>query len=229
MRPLHHLFVGRLATILALLALASCTTVSVPKPQKGQASVPPALALQRLKEGNARFVKGDLARKPSPILQRANLAEGQAPFAVIVACADSRTAPELVFDKPLGGLFVVRCAGNLVDRYGMGSIEYAVEHLGARLVVVLGHQNCGAVAAAMDGGHAPGHIGDLLEKIAPAVQATKGRSGDALQNAINENARRVAAQVRGSRPDLKSLAHGEEVTVLSACYDLNTGAVSWSD
>jgi len=209
------------------LGMSSCTTVSVPKPQKGQASMPPAQALQSLKDGNARFTKGNVAFKPSPSTQRANLAEGQRPYAVIVGCADSRTAPEIVFDQPLGALFVVRTAGNIVDSIEMGSIEYAVEHLGARLVVVLGHEHCGAVAAAVAGGHAPGHIGSVVEKIVPAVQASKGQSGDAVDNAVVENSKRVAAEIRNSHPGLKSMAHGEEVSVLSARYDLDSGEVSW--
>ena len=225
---------GKQRSILMIFAAAaagfdliSCSSVSVPKPQKDQPSVEPGQALRLLKDGNARFVKGDLASKPSPASQRGNLAGGQRPFAVIVGCADSRTAPEIVFDQPLGSLFVVRSAGNLVEPCDMGSIEYAVEHLGARLVIVLGHERCGAVAAALAGGHAPGHIGLLVEKIAPAVKASKGRNGDALDNAVMENAAQVAAQIRNSRPSLKSMAHGEEVTVLAGHYDLDSGEVRW--
>ena len=216
-----------IAALVAGLSFSSCTTVSVPKPEKGQASVSPAQALKRLEEGNARFAKGSLANKPSPSSQRGNLASGQAPYAVIVGCADSRTSPELVFDQPLGALFVVRSAGNLVEPCDMGSIEYAVEHLGARLVVVLGHERCGAVAAAVAGGHAPGHIASLVEKITPAVKASKGKKGDAVENAVRANAELVAAQIRKSKPSLKSMAHGEEVTVVAGRYDLDSGEVTW--
>ena len=227
MKAILHTLNTVTVLLIAGLGFTSCTSVSVPKPQKGQASVAPAQALKLLESGNARFAKGSLACKPSSSSQRANLAEGQRPFAVIVGCADSRTSPEIVFDQPLGTLFVVRSAGNLVEPCDMGSIEYAVEHLGARLVVVLGHERCGAVAAAVAGGHAPGHIATLLQKIAPAVKASKGKKGDAVDNAVIENAEMVAAQIRKSNPSLKSMAHGEEVTVVAARYDLDSGEVAW--
>ena len=118
-------------------------------------SVDPAEALNRLKAGNERFVQGKINDSKSVITQRAATAQGQHPFAIIVACADSRVAPEIVFDQGIGDLFVVRTAGNLVDDHALGSIEYAVEHLGALCIVVLGHQRCGAVTAALEGGSAP--------------------------------------------------------------------------
>lgn len=216
-----------LPVIIAAALMSSCTSVPVPKPAKDQPSVSSDEAGLRLKDGNARFVLGSRASKPSLARQRANLAEGQRPFAIIVGCADSRTSPEILFDQPLGSLFVVRSAGNLVEDLDLGSIEYAVEHLGARLVVVLGHERCGAVAAAVAGGHAPGHIDKLVKAISPAVALTKGKAGDAVENAMMENARRVAAQIRASKPSLKSLAHGEDVVVLPARYDLDTGVVTW--
>lgn len=227
MKAKHHSSAVVIAALVFTLGLPSCSTVSVPKPAKDQAPVPPAQALETLKSGNARFARSTVASKPSPASQRANLAEGQRPFAVIVGCADSRTAPEIIFDQPLGALFVVRSAGNLVDPVGMGSIEYAVAHLGARLVVVVGHDRCGAVAAAVAGGQAPGQIGRVVEKIVPAVRATRGEAGDAVENAMIENARRVAAGIRNATPGLKAMAHGEEVTVLAARYDLDSGEVRW--
>ena len=212
---------------LTAIGLSSCTSVPVSVPVKGQASVAPAQALQRLKDGNSRFVKSRPASKPAASVQRANLANGQRPFAVIVACADSRSSPEILFDEPLGSLFVVRVAGNLVEPCDIGSVEYAVGHLGTRLVVVLGHDKCGAVSAAVAGGHAPGHIANIVAKIAPAVRASRNEPGDKVENAVTANARMVAAQIRNSKPDLKSMANGEDVKVVAARYDLDSGEITW--
>ena len=157
--------------------------------------------------------------------RRAETAGGQHPFAIIVGCADSRTAPEIVFDQNIGDLFVVRTAGNLVDDYALGSIEYAVEHLGARLIVVLGHQSCGAVQAALAGGEAPGHIHALVHAIQPAVEAVKGKPGDPLANAIHENDALVAEKIR-QKAQFGDLA--SQVRVVEGYYDLHTGKVEWA-
>src|SRR4051794_30087811 len=154
-------------------------------------------ALGRLKIGNERFVTETVSAGKPNADRRAATAKEQHPFAIVVACADSRTAPEIVFDENIGDLFVIRTAGGLVDDYALGSIEYAVEHFGVRLIVVLGHQRCGAVTAALSSGFAPGHINSLVRDIQPAVTATKGRQGDALNNAIQENDAEVAAKILG--------------------------------
>src|SRR5205085_10520354 len=118
-----------------------------------------------LKEGNGRFAAGKLAVKDVGAQRRATLAKGQHPFAVVLACADSRVPPELVFDQGLGELFVLRVAGNLADPFVLGSIEYAVEHLHTPLIVVLGHENCGAVAAALTKAAFPGNLGTLVKEV----------------------------------------------------------------
>jgi carbonic anhydrase len=159
-------------------------------------SVGPDEALARLKAGNERFAKSKVSTGKPVAARRAETAKEQHPFAIVVACADSRSAPEIIFDQTIGDLFVIRTAGNLVDDYALGSIEYAVEHLGTRLIVVLGHQRCGAVMAAKAGGSAPGHIDSLVRDIQPAVAASKGQAGDALTNAIHENDAAVAAKIR---------------------------------
>src|SRR5205085_5530051 len=140
-------------------------------------------------EGNLRFATSEVSQGKPIAARRKETAQAQHPFAIIVACADSRTGPELVFDENLGDLFVIRNAGNLVDDHALGSIEYGVEHLGARLIVVLGHERCGAVTAAMAGDTAPGHLQPVVRDIQPAVQAVKGKPGDATQLAVAENAR----------------------------------------
>jgi carbonic anhydrase len=188
-------------------------------------SVSADTALVKLKEGNARFATSAVSEGKPTAAKRAQTAQAQHPFAIIVGCADSRTAPELVFDQNIGDLFVVRTAGNIVDDHGLGSIEYAVEHLGARLIVVLGHKRCGAVSAALASDTAPGHVQSLVRDIQPAVKAAKGKPGDALDNTIAENARLVAARIRQDA-ELGELA--KDVRIVSAVYDLDTGKIEWA-
>src|SRR5206468_8165278 len=127
--------------------------------------------------------------------KRAETAQAQHPFAIVLGCADSRTAPEIVFDQNIGDLFVVRTAGNLVDEHALGSIEYAVDHLGVRLIVVLGHTRCGAVTAALASDTAPGHVQSLVRDIQPAVKAAKSKDRDVTNVAIAENARLMANEI----------------------------------
>jgi len=189
------------------------------------ASVPADAALAKLKEGNLRFATSEVSKGKPTAARRADTAQAQHTFAIIVGCADSRAAPELVFDQNLGDLFVVRTAGNLVNDHALGSIEYAVTVLGARLIVVLGHERCGAVKAALASDHAPGHIDSLVRDIQPAVIAAKGKPGDALDATITENARQVAAQIK-AKAALGDLA--KEVRIVSAVYDLDTGKIEWA-
>jgi carbonic anhydrase len=182
-------------------------------------------ALAKLKEGNARFVSNKVSEGKPNAAKRAETAQSQHPFAIIVGCSDSRTSPEIIFDQNIGDLFVVRIAGNVVDDDGLGSIEYAVEHLGARLVVVLGHSRCGAVIAAMAGDTARGHVESLVRALQPAVKAAKGKSGDATNLTITENAALMAAKVRDDAA-LGDLA--KDVRIVSAVYDLETGKVDWA-
>jgi carbonic anhydrase len=188
-------------------------------------TIAPDEALNRLKAGNERFVSSKDSTSKPVAARRAETAAGQNPFATIVGCADSRTAPEIVFDQGIGDLFVIRTAGNLVDDYALGSIEYAVEHLGVRLIVVLGHERCGAVTAALASASAPGHINALVRDIQPAVTATKGKEGDKLANAIHENDAAVAAKIR-KQAQLGELS--AQVRVVEAYYDLDTGKVEWA-
>jgi carbonic anhydrase len=181
-------------------------------------------ALARLKEGNARFASSTMSTGKPVAAKRAETAQGQHPFAIVLACADSRTAPEIVFDQTIGDLFVVRNAGNLVDDHTVGSIEYAVEHLGVRLIVVLGHSKCGAVTAALESATAPGHILSLVRDIQPAVKATKGKTGDVLELTVAENARLMADKVR-HEAEIGDLA--KQVRIVSAVYHIDTGKIEW--
>jgi carbonic anhydrase len=212
---------------LTVLATITCLSVAalVPAADHPTVSVGADTALAKLKEGNLRFSTSEVSQSKPTAARRAETAQAQHPFAVIVGCADSRTSPELVFEQNLGDLFVIRTAGNLVDDHALGSIEYAVTHLGARLIVVLGHARCGAVRAALESDHAPGHIQSLVRDIQPAVKAAKGKPGDALAAAITENARQVAAQIK-AKAALGDLA--KEVRIVFAIYDLDTGKIEWT-
>jgi carbonic anhydrase len=192
----------------------------------------PDAVLARLLAGNKRFVSGQLTHSGRSPADFAALAEGQAPLAIIVGCADSRVAPELVFDQGVGDLFVVRVAGNIVSGAGptvKGSIEFAVAELGARLIMVLGHTKCGAVQAAIehiDSNDAlPGSIGELIDPIRPAVAAVKGHPGDKLENVTKANVQMGVERLKGLDPILSKFAKTGELKVVGATYELRTGMV----
>ena len=209
---------------LTLISLLSLTTfvfgADHPAP-----SVDADAALAKLKEGNARFSSSKVSQGKPTAAKRAETAQAQHPFAIVLGCADSRTAPEIVFDQNIGDLFVVRTAGNLVDEHALGSIEYAVDHLGARLIVVLGHTRCGAVTAALASDTAPGHVQSLVRGIQPAVKAAKGKDGNVADLTVAENARLMAAKIR-NEASLGEFA--KEVRIISGVYDLDTGKVEWA-
>ena len=186
--------------------------------------VSPDAALSKLIEGNKRFTENKVSASKEIARQRAKTAQAQHPFAIIVGCSDSRTSPEIIFDQGIGDLFVVRSAGNLADDHALGSIEYAVEHLGSRLIVVLGHEHCGAVDAALKSATAPGHVNSIVRDIQPAVQAAKGKPGDTLANTVHENAMEIAQRIRKDA-ELGELA--SQVKVISGYYHLETGKVEW--
>src|SRR5882762_9751917 len=202
-------------TTFNVLATITCSSVValVLAADHPAAAVSADVALAKLKEGNLRFASSDVSQSKPTAARRAETAQAQHPFAIVVGCADSRTAPEIVFDQNIGDLFVVRTAGNLVDEHALGSIEYAVDHLGVRLIVVLGHTRCGAVTAALASDTAPGHVQSLVRDIQPAVKAAKGKPGDALSATVTENARQVAAQIK-AKAALGDLA--KEVRIVSA-------------
>jgi carbonic anhydrase len=201
----------------------------------GPAGTPPDAdaVLAKLLEGNKRFINGQTSlltrKRPQDF---AELAEGQAPSAVIVACADSRVAPELIFDQGVGDLFVVRVAGNVVTGAGpviKGSIEFAVAELGCRLIVVIGHSRCGAVKAAIahiDANDSlPGSIGGLVDVIKPAVSDAAGKPGDKLDNVIRANVRKCVETIKGLDPILSKAARSGDLKVVGAVYELKTGVV----
>src|SRR6266496_3079952 len=195
-----------------------------------QPSVAPAEAISKLKEGNRRYTSGNLQHPGQTTERRTELAKTQHPFAAIVSCSDSRVPPEIVFDQGLGDLFVVRVAGNVINDEGLGSIEYTVDHLGTRLILVLGHQSCGAVKAARETiaakGKAPGHIESLVTAIKPAVEAT---AKDDLETTVKANVKNVVKALRSSTPILKAQVDSGEIQVIGGYYSLDRGAVTSLD
>lgn len=186
-------------------------------------------ALERLIQGNQRYVTSTTVCHEDWTAKRSALLEGQKPFAVIIACSDSRVPPEIVFDQSLGDLFVVRVAGNVVDDFAIGSIEYGVDILGANLVLVLGHSNCGAVKAALKGMKFDNHIQEVLNAIQPAITATKSESGNLLEKAIKANVKIVEGKLKSSTPLLGKLMEKGRLRILGAYYDLESGKVEFLD
>lgn len=182
-------------------------------------------ALQNLLDGNKRFAAMKQTHPNQDRARRDDVKGGQKPFAVVVGCSDSRIPPEILFDQGIGDLFVIRLAGNIVDDMALGSVEYAVDHLGTSLVVVLGHSKCGAVTATAKGGEAHGHIGGIVKLIAPAVNNVKNQPGDLVDNAIKENARLVTAAIASSKPVLGKMVEEGKIAVIPAYYDIDTGLV----
>lgn len=185
----------------------------------------PDEALTKLVEGNQRFVARKQLNPHQDLARITEVAESQAPFAAILSCADSRVVPEIAFDQEIGDLFVVRVAGNVAITEDIASEEFAVGVLGAPLLVVLGHERCGAVAAAIEGGELPGVIESLVFAIRPAVQASEGESGDRLTNAIKSNVRLQAQRLQNSSVIASAVQEGK-LKIVGAYYDLNTGEIS---
>jgi carbonic anhydrase len=180
-------------------------------------------ALATLKKGNAAFVSSPVSSGKQTEEARTASINGQHPIAVIVTCSDARTPPEYIFNQNLDRIAVVRTAGNVVDDIGLGSIEYFVKSCGVRLVVVLGHQNCGAVKATVAGGSVPPHINSIVNQIKPAVATARTEKGDLLSNSIKANAIRVSQKIRHD----SALKDVSDVKVVPAVYSLETGKVNW--
>jgi carbonic anhydrase len=189
-------------------------------------------ALQKLVEGNARYVEAPEVCAVDLGLAREHVAHGQMPWATIVSCADSRVPPELLFGGVgVGELFVARNAGNMVDTATMGTIEYGAGVLGVPLIVVLGHQRCGAVAAACDvvakQAKFPGSIGPMVQAIVPAAKAVRKMEGDFVDNTVRESARRTAHKIATQSPIVSALVKKGKVKVVAARYDLEEGKVEF--
>lgn len=179
----------------------------------------PAEALNLLKEGNKRFVEDKSQLNDVNAARRQELESGQHPYATVVACSDSRITPNIIFNAGLGEIFDVRLAGDVVDDAALGSIEYAVEHLHTPIIVVMGHENCGAVTAAYDdivnGQKVQGHIKDLVEDIKPAIN-----KDETIDQAIRKNAENVANEIRKDPIVAEAIKEGK-TEVVTAYYDLD--------
>lgn len=221
-----HVRGGILAGVLSMwgaLALAS----------GGGSGITADEALQKLLDGNKRYVEAQMtSNKLCDVSARGALAKSQKPYAIVLSCSDSRVPPEIVFDKGLGEIFVVRVAGNVPDPVVLGSIEYAAEHLGSPLIMVLGHERCGAVTAAVDAkGKPEGNIGAIIKSIIPAVkqakQEAKGKDKTELvETAINDNVKLVTANLTKQSTVLKHLVKEGKIRIVSAKYDLDDGKVT---
>lgn len=187
--------------------------------------ITPETALKELAAGNKRFVTHQI-RPRQDKYQRASLVNGQEPFAAILCCSDSRVPPEIIFDQESGDIFTVRVAGNVIKAIELESIDYSALHLHSSIIVVMGHQNCGAVHAVIEG--QAQDIPAIAEIIKPAVEATKGQPGDRLDNAIKENVRRMVRQVKEHAP-IANLIKEKKVEVKGAYYHLSNGEVEFFD
>ncbi len=183
--------------------------------------------LQKLLDGNSRFAANAPERPRQNIKRRAEIAEHQHPKAIVVTCSDSRVCPEIIFDQGLGDLFVIRTAGQVCDNVALGSIEYAVEHLGASLILVLGHERCGAVTAAVSAQTAPGYINHIVQAIQPAVTiARKQQDGDIIARAVRANVALVIQQITSASPFLRERIQKQGLVITGGYYHLEAGAVS---
>ena len=192
-----------------------------------ESKLTPDSVLAELKIGNAHHVRHQYQHPHETVARRRELAAGQHPHAEMLSCADSRVPPEIIFDQGIGDLFVVRVAGNVATDTEIGSLEYGAEHLHIPLLVVLGHESCGAVTAALQGGEAAGHIAALVNLIKPAVVQSRGMPGDPLANAVRTNVQIVVQQLRSSTPILSALVAQGKLKIVGAVYSLTTGEVTW--
>jgi len=219
---------GLLLGASAMLVSGIARARETKKPPKPQNLVSPDAALERLEEGNARYVHGVMRRHDFGH-EREALASGQNPYAAILGCADSRIAPEYAFDTGRGDLFVCRVAGNFANDESIASLEYAVSVLSTPLILVLGHDACGAVDATIkslkDNTTLPGHLPSLVDGLAPAVKAVSGQGGDVLANAIKQNVIDTVAKLKSATPILSAAVEQSKVKLAGGIYRLRTGKV----
>lgn len=220
--------------------VAPAAKPAAPAPAPDHAAAPhavtgldPEAAMARLVAGNERYVSGFSAHPHNDLPRRGKVATGQTPFATILACADSRVAPELLFDQGLGDLFVCRVAGNVVDDALLASLEYSVIHLGSTLIMALGHERCGAVKAtidALEGRGSPADVGTkigaLAALISPAIRAVPAGTLDKLDAAVSINATHAAAEIFVNSPPLRARVLAGKLKIVAARYDLDDGKVT---
>jgi len=201
---------------------STANTISLPQIETPEVPTTPEEALQKLLEGNRRFAAGKSLASHRDIDRVREVAKEQKPFAAFLGCADSRVPIEIVFDQGFGDLFVTRIAGNVASSENIGSLEFGTQILGAKVLYVLGHTECGAVNATMKGTEVPGQISGLFQHIRPAVKAAKGD----LNKAILENVRNQAILLAEASPVIAKMVERKELIVVGGIYDLATGAVT---
>ncbi len=217
------------ATLTAALALGNVARAKpVKTPPKPQNVLSPDAAVQRLMKGNERYVEG-LSRRHDFTHEREALVGGQNPFAGILSCADSRVAPEYAFDTARGDLFVCRVAGNFANDDTIASMEYGAANLGVPLILVLGHESCGAVDATIkslkDGTTLPGHLPSLVDALAPAVKASSSQPGNPFGNAVRQNVIDTVAKLKSATPILSAAVEAGKLKVVGGVYRLKDGKV----
>ncbi|MGZ5870600.1 MAG: carbonic anhydrase [Bradyrhizobium sp.] len=226
--PSRRSVLGVAASTMGLLLANAAGAKETKAPPKPQNVLTPAASLERLVKGNARYVEGVSLRHDFKH-EREALAGGQNPYAAILSCADSRIAPEYAFDSGRGDLFVCRVAGNFANNETVASLEYAVAELKTPLILVLGHDGCGAVSATIkslkDNTTLPGHMPSLVTGIAPAVKAVSQQAGDALGNAIRQNVIDNVAKLSSATPILSAAVEQGKLKVAGGIYRLRDGRV----
>ena len=222
-RSLFKFGAGAIGTGVLTAGLSSNLLAAEKKPV--EEDITPDKALQELLDGNDRFAKRKRRNPDQSYSRLVEVAKGQKPFASILGCADSRVPSEIVFDQGLGDLFVCRIAGNIATTQQIGSLEFGSLVLGSKVIMVVGHERCGAVQAAMKGDPVPGQIGSLLEAIKPSVESSKDQPGDKLENACKAN---ILAQIKKLKSSsvLSELIKAEKLKIVGGYYDLDTGEIS---
>ncbi|GAB2623289.1 carbonic anhydrase [Paractinoplanes abujensis] len=220
----------------SLLAAGATALAATVVPTAAHASAEPASpgtydeAIRELLRGNRRFVTGHLRHPHQNVAAIHRLAAAQDPFVITLGCADSRVPSELLFDQGLGDIFDNRVAGNIVDDLLLGSMEYAVEHFDPPLLLVLGHERCGAISATVDilrsGGEAPGHIAAIVDALTPIVEPVLSLPGDPVENGVVANVRAQVAALTASSPIIREKVEAGHLGVAGARYDLDTGKVT---
>ena len=211
--------------ISAGVAVGVSSYLATPQPAIAQNKTTPDEALKALLDGNDRFAKQKRRYKNQGYTRLQEVAKGQKPFASILGCADSRVPSEIIFDQGLGDLFVCRVAGNIATPEEIGSLEFGSLVLGSKVIMVLGHERCGAVDATIKGAQVPGQIGSLLEAIKPGVEKSQGQPGDRLENACKANILVQIGKLKAS-PVLAELITANKLKIVGGYYDLDTGKVS---
>src|SRR4028118_52004 len=207
-----------------IIAAQAGAELAAPEPVIAQNNITPDQALQLLIDGNQRFVNAMRQNPNQDFTRIAQVAPSQSPFAAILGCADSRFPAEILFDRGFGDIFVCRVAGNVTTPEEKGSIEFGTLVLGAKVLMVIGHENCGAVKAAIEGGTLPGEIGSLTQAILPAVQMSQNQPGDSVANAVRANIRLQANRLKAS-PVIDQLIQQGQLKIFGAYYDLDTAVV----